>query len=88
LDDLGSHSSTPWAEEKLYQLINHRYNARLATVITTSLPNEQIEPRLRSRMTDGRLSMTWLIEAPDYRLNQERRPAQKSSILRRNRASR
>ncbi|MEE9284893.1 MAG: ATP-binding protein, partial [Dehalococcoidia bacterium] len=28
LDDLGVQSSTPWAEEKLFQLINHRYNAQ------------------------------------------------------------
>ena len=37
LDDFGEHSATPWAQEKLYQLINYRYNARLATVITTCL---------------------------------------------------
>ncbi|MCH7594055.1 MAG: ATP-binding protein [Chloroflexi bacterium] len=35
LDDLGAHSSTAWAEEKLYQLIVHRYNAALPTVITS-----------------------------------------------------
>ncbi|MCH7580496.1 MAG: ATP-binding protein, partial [Chloroflexi bacterium] len=33
LDDLGTQSATPWAEEKLFQLINHRYNARLPTVV-------------------------------------------------------
>lgn len=37
LDDVGSESATPWAEEKLYQLIVHRHNARLPTVITTRL---------------------------------------------------
>ena len=26
LDDLGTQSSTPWAQEKLFQLLNHRYN--------------------------------------------------------------
>jgi DNA replication protein DnaC len=26
LDDFGEQSTTPWAEEKLYQIINHRYN--------------------------------------------------------------
>ena len=36
LDDLGAESATPWAEEKLYQLINHRYLHRLPTVITTN----------------------------------------------------
>ena len=29
LDDLGTQSPTPWAQEKLFQLINHRFNTRL-----------------------------------------------------------
>ena len=36
LDDLGTESASPWAQEKLYQLFNYRYNARLPTVITTA----------------------------------------------------
>ncbi|TET98694.1 MAG: AAA family ATPase, partial [Dehalococcoidia bacterium] len=28
LDDMGVHSSTPWADEKLFQIVNHRYQAR------------------------------------------------------------
>jgi DNA replication protein DnaC len=67
LDDLGAHSGTPWAQEKLYQLLNFRYNAKLPTVITTNLTWEQIEPRLRSRMLDERLSTTLKIQAPPYR---------------------
>src|SRR5262245_58355832 len=27
LDDYGAHSATPWATEKLFQLLNFRYNA-------------------------------------------------------------
>ena len=36
LDGLGSESTSPWAEEKLRQVINHRYNAELPTVMTTA----------------------------------------------------
>ena len=36
LDELGSHSATPWAEEKLRQIINHRFTASLPTVVTTT----------------------------------------------------
>jgi len=32
LDDLGTESATPWAREKLYQIFDYRYNARLPTV--------------------------------------------------------
>jgi DNA replication protein DnaC len=67
LDDFGEQSATPWAQEKLYQVINYRYNARLATVITTTCSFDEIEPRVSSRMVDPRISMVINITAPDYR---------------------
>lgn len=67
LDDFGEQSATPWAQEKLYQLINYRYNARLATVITTCLSLDEIESRVSSRMVDPSLSLVLNINAPDYR---------------------
>ncbi|RLC94193.1 MAG: DNA replication protein DnaC, partial [Chloroflexi bacterium] len=33
LDDLGTQAATPWAQEKLFQIINHRFEARLPTVV-------------------------------------------------------
>jgi DNA replication protein DnaC len=67
LDDFGEQSATPWAQEKLYQLINYRYNARLATVITTCFSLDEIESRISSRMMDPSLSLVFNIMAPDYR---------------------
>ena len=67
LDDFGEQSATLWAQEKLYQLINYRYNARLATVITSCLSLDEIESRISSRMVDPRLSLVFNIIAPDYR---------------------
>ena len=67
LDDLGTQSSTPWAQEKLYQLLNYRYNARLPTVITTNRELEEIDLRLRSRLVDPDLSEIVTILAPDFR---------------------
>jgi len=66
LDDLGTQSTTPWAREKLYQLFNHRYNTALPTVITTSDPIEEIDPRIRSRMLDTRLCKINAITVPAY----------------------
>jgi DNA replication protein DnaC len=66
LDDLGTQASTPWAQEKIYQLINYRYNAELPTVITTAVELEKLEPRLTSRMLDTRLSGIYAITAPSY----------------------
>ncbi len=67
LDDFGEQSTTPWAQEKLYQVINYRYNARLATVITARGSLDEIESRISSRLVDPRLSLVFNIIAPDYR---------------------
>jgi DNA replication protein DnaC len=67
LDDLGSQSSSSWAQEKLFQLLNHRYNLRLPTVITTNQRLDTLEPRLRSRLLDAQLVTQVLISAPDFR---------------------
>ena len=69
LDDFGEQSATPWAQEKLYQLINYRYNARLPMVVTTCLSLDEIETRISSRMVDPRISLVFNIIAPDYRGN-------------------
>ncbi len=67
LDDLGAHSATSWAEEKLYQIINHRYNARLPTVVTTNHRLEDLDERIVSRLADSLLSRVVHITAPDFR---------------------
>lgn len=67
IDDLGAESPTQWAQEKLYQIFNHRYNAQLPTVITSNVELERIEPRLRSRLVDMDLVRKIVIDAPDFR---------------------
>ena len=67
LDDFGEQASTPWAQEKLYQVINYRYNAQLPTVITSCFSLEDIEMRISSRLADIRLSTSFNINVPDYR---------------------
>jgi len=67
LDDLGTENATSWAKEKLYQILNYRYNAQLPTVITTNHRLEGIDARLRSRMSDPDLCQIYTILAPDFR---------------------
>ncbi len=67
LDDLGTENATPWAGEKLYQILNYRYSAQLPTVITTNHQLEEIDVRLRSRMNDQDMCQIYAILAPDYR---------------------
>lgn len=67
LDDLGSQSSTPWAREKLFQILNHRYIQAMATILTSNLMVWEYEPRLQSRLSDARLVRRIVMDAPDYR---------------------
>jgi len=67
LDDLGTENATTWAVEKLYQILNHRYNLRLPTIITTNNNLDNLDARIRSRMRDQDLSRVIVIDAPDYR---------------------
>ncbi len=66
LDDLGAQSSTPWAKEKLYQLLVHRHDARLPTVITMD-SGVELPPALLSRLRDQRYVTEIPIRARDYR---------------------
>jgi DNA replication protein DnaC len=74
LDDLGTQSATPWAEEKLFQIINHRYNARLPTVITTNLSLSKFDERLRTRLGDPSLTQPHADPIATVHVLEERRP--------------
>jgi DNA replication protein DnaC len=69
LDGLGVQSMTPWAREKIHQLFDYRYNAKLPTVITMTDELEQFktkEPGLASRMMDRRVCGIFAITVPGY----------------------
>jgi DNA replication protein DnaC len=77
LDDLGTESASPWAQEKLYQLFNYRYTTRLPTVITMARPIDEVDPRLRTRMLDLGRCTVFAIMAPSYRGSPQRREQRK-----------
>lgn len=70
LDDYGTHNGTPWATEKLFQLLNYRYNSGLTTVITSNdMTLEGIDPRICSRLHDRELvTIVRMEDARDYRI--------------------
>ena len=73
LDDLGGESATPWADEKLYQLIVHRHNARLPTVITSRLLLEEVPSPAGPSPRSGRARhRTTFIDAIGSRLKDQR----------------
>ena len=66
LDDLGGHSSTPWAEEKLYQILNFRHSNRMPTVFTLGSPIEEMETRLQTRLSDPEVAVMCSLGAPEH----------------------
>jgi DNA replication protein DnaC len=72
LDDLGTEHTTPWATEKLFQIINYRYNQRKPTVITTNRDLDDLDERIRSRLCDRAVCRAVFIRAGDYRLRRSR----------------
>lgn len=80
LDDLGTESPTAWAVEKLYQLLNYRYNAHLPTVVTTNRRVEDLEPRVASRLSDAEIVTTLELKAPDFRSGKTSVTAEVSSL--------
>lgn len=67
LDDFGTQNATAWAQEKLFQIINYRYINKLPLVVTTNLSLDEIDARIRSRVTDPQLVSIVRTNAPDYR---------------------
>jgi DNA replication protein DnaC len=67
LDALGEQSPTPWANEKLFQLIDYRHLNKLPTLITTAKYLDELDPRILSRILDSRICTICAITAPGYR---------------------
>lgn len=81
LDDLGVENPSPWAQEKLFQLLNHRYTHRLPTIITTNADVDRLDPRIRSRLLDVDKTRRVRITAPDYRSMAQNEREQLASSL-------
>jgi DNA replication protein DnaC len=72
LDDLGTEASKPWAQEKLFQLLDYRYVARMPTVITTAKNMPEMNQRLVSRLVDQRICRTVEIDVQSYAMRMKR----------------
>lgn len=67
LDDLGAESSTAWAQEALFKLIDYRYRLGLPLAVATNLKPDEMEPRISSRLRDRKLSVALHMSGPDWR---------------------
>jgi len=86
LDDLGIENATPWAREKLFQIIDYRYVAKLPTIITIHR-EAAIDARIQSRIFDLARSSVNEILAPSFRTTHRRTQAKPESHYRKTRGA-
>lgn len=72
LDHFQLHTATAWAKEKLFQIIDYRYLAKLPTILTIAGDDfnatmSGLDASFRSRLLDSRLCRIIFIKASDYR---------------------
>lgn len=71
LDDLGAEKPTEWVFDRLYVLVNHRYNNRLVTVVTTNYSIRELDERGYGRMISRLVedANVVVLDGPDERLS-------------------
>ncbi|ADQ06103.1 AAA ATPase central domain protein [Caldicellulosiruptor hydrothermalis 108] len=62
LDDLGAESSTGWAVEKLYMLVDMRYRDEKPLIVTTNYGLEELKEKLGIRIFDRLIEMCCPVE--------------------------
>ncbi|MBR6088536.1 MAG: ATP-binding protein [Anaerolineaceae bacterium] len=67
---LDTMNATPWAREKMYQILNYRYQAQLPTVITLLKTVQEVDPNIRSRLVDANFcTVVQMFDVPMYNTN-------------------
>lgn len=68
LDDLGAEKATEWAVERLYGIVNRRYNEMMPTIFTTNADlGTEIDERIASRILDAATGTDVNLTGPDRR---------------------
>jgi DNA replication protein DnaC len=71
LDDIGAEKPTEWVEEKIYLIVNRRYNDMLPTIFTSNLNISELSDRIGDRIASRIVEMCEIInlEGEDRRLS-------------------
>lgn len=71
LDELDKSNSTPWAQERMFQLLDQRYaraiREQALTVIASNQSDDELDGYLKSRLNDRRLGPVVYLNGPDGR---------------------
>jgi len=71
LDDLGSETVTGWVQDRLYLLINRRYENMGRTIVTTNCDDATLRERVGERVESRLIEMCnnrWVFPNEDYRM--------------------
>jgi len=68
LDDLGADRVTDFATEQLFLILDHRWQRRMATCITSNIDPDALDARVRSRIMDRSIARIVDTTGPDIRL--------------------
>ena len=66
IDDFSTRTFTAWANERLFQILNFRYNEKLPTIIASTERTGDMDPRIRSRFLNQDLCNYFELDAPAY----------------------
>ena len=67
LDDLGAETGTDWATEKLFQIINYRYNRRMPLLVAMNSDPDTLEERIADRLCDVDWCLQIRLEVDSWR---------------------
>lgn len=65
LDDLGAEAPTGWVLDRLYQIINRRYEENRPTIVTSNLSLEELSDQIGTRITSRLCEMCQVVPFPD-----------------------
>ena len=71
LDELDKSNDTPWAQERMFQLLDQRYaravREEALTVVASNHSDDELDGYLKSRLNDSRLGPVVYLNGPDGR---------------------
>jgi DNA replication protein DnaC len=75
MDDLGSEKVTSWVQERLFVIVNHRYQEERPTIFTSNIAPKDLPTQLGERTASRIMSMCeWIaLDGEDYRKTEARR---------------
>lgn len=72
LDDFGTERVTDWVREKVYQIVNRRYNDCLTTIVTTNLPPSKLAGHVGERTASRLMEMCAVVRLQGHDRRTER----------------